>query len=102
AQLTDKLLAKADELYKSGDTSNNLVNYAAQLQAITTADGVQAVLNSNSGSIFAETSSVLLKNQSLANGSIVRHLSDAGLDASGVWVDYTALTTKNGASGWDS
>jgi hypothetical protein len=38
----------------------------------------------------------------LANGSIVRHLSDAGLDASGVWVDYTALTTKNGASGWDS
>lgn len=102
AQLTDKLLAKADELYKSGDTSNNLVNYAAQLQTITNADGVQAVLNSNSGSIFAENSSVLLKNQSLVNGSIVRHLSDAGSDASGVWVDYLALKTKNGADGWDS
>lgn len=102
AQLTDKLLAKADEMYKSGDTSNNLVNYAAQLQTITTADGVQAVLNSNSGSIFAENSSVLLKNQSLANGSVVRHISDAGSDASGVWADYSALKTKNGADGWDS
>ncbi len=102
SDLTDQLLAKADTQYLAGETDTSLVAYATALQSVATNADVQAILNSNSGSVFAETPSVLLKNQNVATGVVAKHINNVANGNSGVWAETTLLSTKNGATGWDS
>ena len=99
--LTNQLMEKANQQALNGqDTA--LTQYVAAIQQARTQAEAQAVLNSNAGALFAETPSVLLRNDSLVNAQIsqrTRQVTKQG--QSGVWTSAGYLESANEAKGWD-
>lgn len=99
--LTNKLMDKANEQALNGQETA-VTRYVTGLQQATTQAQAQAVLNSNSGALFAETPSVLLRNDSLVNAQIAQRTRQVTKQGqSGVWASAGYLETANEASGWD-
>lgn len=99
--LTNKLMDKANEQALNGQ-STALTSYVAGLQQASTQAQAQAVLNSNSGALFAETPSVLLRNDSLVNAQIAQRTRQVTKQGqSGLWVSAGYMETANDAKGWD-
>ncbi|MBF7686034.1 autotransporter domain-containing protein, partial [Acinetobacter sp. B10A] len=101
-QLINQITEQAVSDYTSGDVQSSAVQYAAGLQTVSNSVKAQTILNSNSGSIFAETPSVLLQNQAMLVDSIARRTSNLTDARSGVWANTQYLNNKNGATGWDT
>lgn len=100
--LTNKLMEKANEQALNGENTA-LTNYVAGIQKASSQAQAQAVLNSNAGALFAETPSVLLRNDSLVSAQIAqrtRQLTKQGQQ--GVWASTGYLETENTAKGWDA
>lgn len=101
-ELLNKLMAKANTQAVSGQ-STQLTDYVANVQKVATATAAQAVLNSNAGALFAETPSVLLRNDTLVNAQIAQRsyqVSKQGL--TGAWVTAGYLDNTSEAKGWDT
>ncbi|MBF7694129.1 autotransporter domain-containing protein, partial [Acinetobacter sp. FNA3] len=100
--LLNQVTTQAEKDYSTGHTESDAVKYAINLQNINSSEKAQSILNSNSGSIFAETPSVLLQNQSMVTDSIARRTNYVTDAQSGIWANTQYLNNKNGASGWDT
>jgi len=101
-ELLNKLMAKANTQAVAGQ-STQLTDYVANVQKVATATAAQAVLNSNAGALFAETPSVLLRNDTLVNAQIAQRsyqVSKQGL--TGAWVTAGYLDNTSEAKGWDT
>lgn len=100
-QLTNELMSKASAVATVG-TTTPLTSYVANIQQAETAGQVQTVLNAASGAVFAETPSVLLRNDTLANVQVAqRAYQVTKLDLAGVWMTGGYLEASNQANGWD-
>lgn len=99
--LTNKLMDKANEQALNGEDTA-ITRYVTGLQQASSQAQAQAVLNSNAGALFAETPSVLLRNDSLVNAQIAQRTRQVTKQGkSGVWVSAGYLETANEATGWD-
>ncbi|SNQ28774.1 autotransporter-associated beta strand repeat-containing protein [Acinetobacter apis] len=100
--MVNQLASTAQSDYAAGNIDTDAVKYMTGLQSVTSSAQVQSILNSNSGSIFAETPAVLLQNQAMVNDSIARRTAYVTDAESGVWANTQYLNNQNGASGWDT
>lgn len=100
--LTNQLMDKANQEYLATGQSSALTSYVAGLQQVTSNQAAQAVLDSNSGAMFAENPSVLLRNDALVNAQIARRSHELTKNGTtGVWATSSFIENQNGANGWD-
>lgn len=100
--LTNRLMAAASESYLNENTKfDSLIDYAIGLQSNLTPMEAQKILVSNSGSIFAESPSINLKNQSILNSLIARRTSEL-TNSTGVWTSLTATKNHYSAKNWNN
>lgn len=99
--LTNRLMDRASEQALNGENTT-LTRYVAGIQQARTQAQAQAVLNSNAGALFAETPSVLLRNDSLVSAQIAQRTHQVTKQSqSGVWSSAGYLESANEAKGWD-
>ncbi|MCF9034619.1 autotransporter domain-containing protein, partial [Acinetobacter nectaris] len=101
-KVVNKILNQANNDAQTNSNNIALTNYAVSIQATESAQMAQAILNSNSGSIFAESPSVLQRNQSIVNGSVNRRTNWITEQGVGVWTSANILKNKSSAQGWDN
>ena len=100
-ELLNQLMNKANTQALNGEVTD-LTKYVGTIQSVATREAAQAILNSNSGAIFVETPSVLLRNNSLVNAQIAqRSYQLLSTGQGGLWLNGSYLNNKNSASGWD-
>lgn len=111
--LTNQLMTQANREQSKPLTaattlqSTQLTEYVAGLQSVQTKEAAQAVLNSNSGALFVEAPSVLLRNDSILNRQITRRnqaISQNQQDQQsgvGVWINSGYLHQQQSIKGWD-
>ena len=100
-KLLNDLMDKANTQALNGQVTD-LTKYVGTIQSVQSREAAQAILNSNSGAVFVETPSVLLRNDSLVNAQIAQRshqLLYAG--QGGVWANASYLNNQNSANGWD-
>lgn len=101
-ELTNKLMQKANDQALNGESSK-LVDYAVNIQGIANAEVAQAVLNSNSGALFGETPSVLLRNDTLVTAQVTQRTHQATKrGVAGVWASTGYMENESKADGWDT
>lgn len=101
-ELVNKLMAKANAQALLGENTN-LTNYISRVQQTANNNAAQALLNTSSGALFAETPSVLLRNDTLINAQIAQRTHQVMQQGqAGVWASGSYLETTNKASGWDT
>lgn len=101
-ELTNKLMDKANKQAENGESSK-LLDYAVNVQGIANAEAAQSVLNSNSGALFGETPSVLLRNDTLAIAQITQRTHQATKrGVTGVWASTAYMENESKAAGWDN
>lgn len=108
-ELTNKLMQKANDQVVNGNDqvvngeAGKLVDYAVNVQNIANAEVAQAVLNSNSGALFGETPSVLLRNDTLATAQVTQRSHQATKrGVTGVWASTGYMENESKATGWDT
>ena len=100
-ELLNDLMDKANTQALNGQVTD-LTKYVGTIQSVQSREAAQAILNSNSGAVFVETPSVLLRNDSLVNAQIAQRshqLLYAG--QGGVWANASYLNNQHSANGWD-
>ena len=98
--LTNQILAQAD--LQSEQAEIPLVRYATNVLQVSNAASAQAVLNSNSGALFAETPAVILRNDSLNHLQVARRMfMVTNHNQSGIWLSGSYAENEHEASGWD-
>lgn len=101
-ELINKLMLKANTQALNGEQTE-LTYYAATVQQAPSRVAAQMVLNSNAGAIFAETPSVLLRNDTLLNAQLVQRVDQVTKrGVAGVWAVGSYLESRNKVSGWDN
>lgn len=101
-ELLNQLMTKANTQVLAGEQTD-LTDYIAQVQHASSRVAAQAVLNSNAGALFAETPSILLRNDTLMNAQLAQRsqqVTRQGL--TGVWAAGSYLESRNKATGWDT
>lgn len=92
--LLNGLMDKANEQAQAGP-STALTSFVGGLQSISGREQAQLVLDSNSGAVYAETPSVLLRNDALANAQVAQRTHQLLLNGvSGVWANVSTWTLK--------
>ena len=100
--LLNQLMAKANTQALQGE-STNLTQYVSNIQKADNKTSAQAILNANAGALFAETPSVLLRNQTLSNAYIAQRAYQVTQhDQAGIWASTGYLDNRSQASGWDT
>lgn len=101
-ELLNQLMRKANSQALAGEQTK-LTDYIAQVQQTPNRRAAQALLNSNSGAFFAETPSILLRNDTLVNAQLTqRNHQVMRQDITGVWAVGSFLESTNKATGWDT
>ena len=101
--LTNQLMSNANTSMTETGQSSKLTEYVAGLQAVTTSEAAQAVLNANSGALFVESPSVLLRNESVISNQIARRTHAVTNNAqSGVWGTTSYSENRLEADGWNA
>lgn len=100
--LINQLMVEAAQA-KANGSNDQLVDYVKNIQQASSSEAAQSVMNSVSGAMFAETPSVLLKNDTMVNAQIAqRNYQVAKNGKSGAWIAHGQVDTKASAKGWDS
>ncbi|OUY08069.1 autotransporter domain-containing protein [Acinetobacter populi] len=101
--LTNQLMSNANNSMLETGQASKLTEYVAGLQSVTTNEAAQAVLNSNSGALFVEAPSVLLRNESVINNQIARRTHAVTSHAkSGAWGTASYTENRLEADGWNA
>ena len=101
--LTNQLMEKANNEFLLTGQDSNLTKYIAGLQSVQTQEAAQAVLNSNSGAMFVESPSVLLRNESVISSQIARRSHAVSKNGrSGVWGTTSYSENTLNADDWNS
>ena len=101
--LTNQLMSNANASMVETGQASKLTEYVAGLQAVTTSEAAQAVLNANSGALFVESPSVLLRNESVITNQIARRThAVTNHSQSGVWGTTSYSENRLEADGWNA